>query len=81
MRSAEITSVGGGRAQFMPNGGAADPLERALLLAAEVGEFGVVAQLAQELEARRFARSGNVVSIGTPRRSTLRRVLEALRSC
>ena len=68
MRSREIASVEGGHAQFMPNGGAADPLERALLLAAEAGQFGVVAQLAKELEARRLAASANVVSIRTPRR-------------
>ena len=43
----------------------ADPLEAALVnalaRAAEAGRFDVVAQLAKELEARRLARSGNVV--------------------
>ena len=34
-----------------------DPLERALLLAAEAGRFDVVAQLAAELQARRLATS------------------------
>jgi hypothetical protein len=38
-----------------------DPLERALLLAAEAGQFAVVAQLAAELQARRLAASPNVV--------------------
>jgi hypothetical protein len=41
----------------------ADPLERALLLAAEAGRFDVVAQLADELHARRVAAAGNVVSL------------------
>ena len=40
-----------------------DPLERALLLAAEAGRFDVVAALARELEARRLANSPNVVKM------------------
>ena len=42
------------------NPGHADPLERALLLAAEARQWAVVAQLTRELEARRLAGS-NVV--------------------
>ena len=38
-----------------------DPLERALLLAAEAGRFDVVASLAGELQARRLATEPNVV--------------------
>lgn len=37
-------------------------LARALDRACEAGRFDVVAQLARELEARRMARSGNVVA-------------------
>ncbi len=44
----------------MANG---DPLERALLLAAEAGRWDVVAQLAKELEHRRLASSPNVVQL------------------
>jgi hypothetical protein len=47
----------------------ADPLERALLLAAEAGRFDVVAQLARELEARRLDAAG-VVKIDTAKRKT-----------
>jgi len=43
--------------------GPADPLERALVLAAEAGRFDVVAKLADELHARRVAAAGNVVAI------------------
>lgn len=43
---------------------AGDPLERALVLAAEAGRFDVVAALARELEARRLASAGNVTPIG-----------------
>ena len=39
-----------------------DPLERALLLAAEAGRFDVVAKLADELHARRCEKDG-VVSL------------------
>jgi hypothetical protein len=46
---------------------AADPVEaalaQALALAANAGRFDVVAQLARELEARRLARAGNVVTL------------------
>jgi hypothetical protein len=38
-------------------------LAAALLRAAEAGRFDVVAQLAQELEARRLARAGDVVRL------------------
>ena len=48
-------------------GPSGDPLEHALLLAAEAGRFDVVAQLGRELEARRFA-GGNVVAIDSTRR-------------
>jgi hypothetical protein len=41
----------------------ADPLERALLLAASAGRFDVVAQLAKALEARRLADAGSVVAL------------------
>lgn len=41
-------------------------LARALTQAAEAGQWAVVAQLARELEARRLARSGNVVALPTP---------------
>ena len=41
-------------------------LARALTLAAEAGQWAVVAQLAKELEARRLARSGNVVALSAP---------------
>jgi integrase len=47
----------------------ADPLERALLLAAEAGRFDVVSQIAKELEARRLASSPNVVAIDRRRRT------------
>jgi hypothetical protein len=46
-----------------PEPHAGDPLERALLLAAEAGRFDVVAQLAAELQARRLASSPNVVTM------------------
>lgn len=42
-------------------------LARALDAAATAGRFDVVAQLARELEARRLARSGNVVSLESAR--------------
>jgi hypothetical protein len=45
-----------------PTGRDTDPLERALLLAAEAGRFDVVAMLARELEARRLLGS-NVVAM------------------
>jgi hypothetical protein len=38
-------------------------LAKALGEAAAAGRFDVVAQLARELEARRLARAGNVVSL------------------
>jgi hypothetical protein len=43
-------------------------LARALEAAAAAGRFDVVAQLARELEARRLARSSNVVSLDRSRR-------------
>jgi hypothetical protein len=45
-----------------------DPLERALLLAAEAGRFDVVASLAGELQARRLATEPNVVAMTPTRR-------------
>jgi hypothetical protein len=52
-------------------GPANDPVEaalaRALDRASEAGRFDVVAQLARELEARRLARSGNVVRLDDER--------------
>jgi hypothetical protein len=47
----------------------ADPLERALLLAAAAGRWDVVAQLGRELEARRLAGADNVVTIGASKRT------------
>ena len=48
-----------------------DPVESALVRALEAaavgGRFDVVAQLAKELEARRLARSGNVVALDAKR--------------
>jgi len=41
-------------------------LARALELAAGAGQWGVVAQLGKELEARRLARAGNVVALPVP---------------
>lgn len=41
-------------------------IARGLELAAEAGQWGVVAQLGKELEARRLARAGNVVSLPAP---------------
>ncbi len=38
-------------------------LVKALVQAADAGRFDVVAQLARELEACRFARAGNVVRL------------------
>jgi hypothetical protein len=64
--SPEIERAEGPSAQFLPN--ADDPLEAALLLAAEAGRFDVVAQLAKELEARRVAGSNVVLSLSTQRR-------------
>jgi hypothetical protein len=54
-----------------------DPVEAALAKALEgatsVGQWDVVAQLARELEARRVARSSNMVCLGdSPRRSRAR---------
>jgi hypothetical protein len=46
-------------------------LVAALTAATAAGRFDVVGQLARELEARRLARAGNVVSLGG--RRTLRR--------
>ena len=46
-----------------------DPIERALLLAAEAGRFDVVAKLADELHARRVATAANVVAI-SPKKSS-----------
>ncbi len=43
-------------------------LATALVEAATVGRFDVVAQLARELEARRLARAGNVVLLNAVRR-------------
>lgn len=46
-------------------------IARALELAAVAGQWGVVAQLGKELEARRLARAGNVMALppaGTRRR-------------
>lgn len=55
-----------------PASGPEDPVEgalaRALDAAASGGRFDVVAQLARELEARRLARSGNVVAFAEGRR-------------
>jgi hypothetical protein len=57
-----------------PNGSqlTTDPIDAALAdalsRAARAGRFDVVAQLALELEARRRARTGNVVSLGAKRR-------------
>ena len=42
-------------------------LASALTAAATAGRFDVVAQLAKELEARRLARSANVVDLGARR--------------
>ncbi len=41
-------------------------IARALELAAVAGQWGVVAQLGKELEARRLARAGNVVALPVP---------------
>jgi hypothetical protein len=48
---------------------AEEPLERALLLAAEAGRFDVVSALAKELEARRLSASSNVISIGAAKKA------------
>jgi len=50
------------------NIGPPDPLETALLLAAEAGRFDVVAQLARELEARRLANDPTVVTLDSARK-------------
>ena len=44
-----------------------DPLERALLLAAEAGRFDVVTKLAEELQARRLE-AANVTALPRHRR-------------
>ena len=44
-------------------------LAAAMTAAVTVGRFDVVVQLAKELEARRLARLGNVVSIDSAKRS------------
>jgi hypothetical protein len=50
-------------------------LSRALVLAAEAGQWAVVSQLASELEARRVARQSagesvaSVVQVGAPRKA------------
>lgn len=56
-RSNEIGRAEGADAHSMPN---QDPLEVALVLAAEAGRFDVVAQLAKEIEARRLEGAGIV---------------------
>jgi hypothetical protein len=43
-------------------------LSKALDAAATAGRFDVVAQLAKELEARRLARSGNIVALDPAKR-------------
>lgn len=55
-------------------GGVVEPaLARALIMAAEAGQWAIVARLAGELEARRVARQGGgdsgtkVIPLGTPR--------------
>jgi hypothetical protein len=57
---------------FGPTIGPADPVEGALAqaldAAAAAGRFDVVAQLAEELRARRLASAGNVVELPTDRR-------------
>ncbi len=58
-RSKVITDSKGGA----PFEDAEAALAHALTLAAEAGQWAVVAQLAKELEARRLARSGNVVAL------------------
>lgn len=60
----EIERVKSPPAQFLPNG---DPLERALLLAAEAGQWAIVAALSKELEARRLEGS-NVHPLASPKR-------------
>jgi hypothetical protein len=44
-------------------------LAAALTRAAEAGRWDVVAQLARELEARRLAQAGNVVTLKAPRQN------------
>ncbi|MFO0673462.1 MAG: hypothetical protein U0235_28240 [Polyangiaceae bacterium] len=44
-----------------------DALARALDAAAAAGRFDVVAQIAEELKARRLAAAGNVVAIDSKR--------------
>lgn len=44
-----------------------EALAAALTAAATAGRFDVVAQLARELEARRLARSGNVIELSSRR--------------
>ena len=53
-----------------PASGPSSAIAKALELAAEAGRWDVVAQLGKELEARRLARSGNVVALPvSPRRA------------
>jgi hypothetical protein len=44
-----------------------EALARAVTLASAAGRFDVVAQLARELEARRLAQAGNVVTLSEQR--------------
>lgn len=52
-----------------PGQASIDPLERALLLAAEAGRFDVVAKLADELHARRLVSAGNVAVLSSKKPS------------
>jgi hypothetical protein len=64
---AEVARNRSDGAPFGPEFGPTDEVEaalaRALDAAATAGRFDVVAQLARELEARRLAAAGNVVSL------------------
>jgi hypothetical protein len=64
----EVPPTSADERNVLPRSAAAlDPVEtaltKALTEASAAGRFDVVAQLAKELEARRLARAGNVVSL------------------
>lgn len=67
-RSPEMARLGALPGQSTGHSTVDDALARALDAAAAAGRFDVVAQLAKELEARRLARSANVVDLASKRR-------------
>jgi len=71
-RFAEKSEDERGRAEMGPSRGGQDPVEVALATALErasvSGEWGIVTQLARELETRRLARASGLVNLEAERR-------------